>query len=415
MVEIRKLSSRDIDEFVRIVADAYPGFKITTDKERKRVCQRIARIQKQDPTVDFYGLFRNNKLLGGMRMHNFTMNMFSHLIKVGGVGLVAVDLLHKREHVGKELIEYFLKYYHKRGTCLAALYPFRPDFYRKMGFGYGTKLSQYRIKPANLPKGSSKEHVVFLNKTDKTKIIACYNRFFEKTHGMMKITNSEMGWLNGPGTRAIGYLDRGKILGYLVFVFKPAKTDNWILNDIHVHEFVCENRDVRAELLTFLHTQFDQINEIIFTNHEPDFHFSLSDPLDGSNNLFTPLAHQTNTQGLGIMYRVINTAGLIRLLRNHDFNKQTCRLKISASDNFFKVNEGSTIVHFANGKPALATRGHDIEIQLDISDFSSLIMGVVNFKTLYEYKRANISNPKYLGTVDRIFQTEDKPICTTQF
>ena len=85
-------------------------------------------------------------------------------------------------------------------------------------------------------------------------------------------------------------------------------------------------------------------------------------------------------------------------------------------DSFFKENEGSTLIHFVNGKPHLKDKGrHDVEIHLDVSDFSSLIMGVVNFKTLFEYRLAEISDTNYLGTVNTIFITEEKPKCTTLF
>lgn len=35
---------------------------------------------------------------------------------------------------------FYLRHYRERGTPLTALYPFRPDFYRSMGFGFGTKV-----------------------------------------------------------------------------------------------------------------------------------------------------------------------------------------------------------------------------------------------------------------------------------
>jgi predicted acetyltransferase len=51
---------------------------------------------------------------------------------------------------------YFLRHYREQGAPLVALYPFRPDFYRQMGFGYGTKMDQHRVKPSALPRGPSK-------------------------------------------------------------------------------------------------------------------------------------------------------------------------------------------------------------------------------------------------------------------
>jgi predicted acetyltransferase len=399
-----------------MVANAYPGFKIDTDEKIVKLKKRLIKLQKYDPTVTLYGLFRYGKLLGGMRLHNFTMNLFSVLTKVGGIGLIAVDLLHKKEKVCKELVSYFLHHYQKRGACMTALYPFRPDFYRKMGFGYGTKMNRYKVKPCNLPRGDSKNHITFLQKKDMQAIIDCYTRYFKKTHGMMEKTKFELGWLINPNIKAVGYKSKNKIFGYVVFSFKPENQDNFIANNMVIKELIYENREVLSELLTFLHTQADQINYIIFNTQDESFHHLFADPRAPSRTIFEPVAHETNNQGIGIMYRVINTRGIFKILKNHDFGNQTCVLKISVHDSFLQENNGSTLIHIIKGKPHLFMKGkHDVEIYLDISDFSSLIMGVVSFKALYEYGLAEISHTKYINTVNKIFMVDEKPRCTTLF
>jgi len=416
MSQIRTLRSKDFNDFLVIVANAYPGFKIDTDEKIAKLKKRLIKLQKYDPTVNFYGLFRHGELLGGMRFHDFTMNLFSIKTKVGGIGLIAVDLLHKKEKVCKELVSYFLHHYQKKGACLTALYPFRPDFYRNMGFGYGTKMNRYKVKPRNLPRGDSKDHITFLHKKDMQAIIDCYNRYFKKTHGMMEKTKFELGWLTNPTMKVVGYKSKNKIWGYVVFSFKPETADNFISNNIHIKELIYENKKVFSELLTFLHTQADQISHIIFNTQDEFFHHLLSDPRDPSYTLFEPVAHETNTQGIGIMYRVIDTRGIFKILKSHNFGNQTCVLKISIHDSFLNNNDGSTRIHFINGKPHLLTKGkHDVEIHLNISDFSSLIMGVVSFKRLYEYGLAEISHTEYINAVNRLFMTDEKPQCTTLF
>lgn len=58
---------------------------------------------------------------------------------------------------------------------------------------------------------------------------------------------------------------------------------------------------------------------------------------------------------------------------------------------------------------------YDVEVCMDVAEFSSLLVGAVNFKSLYKYGLAKISDPSYVGVVDKIFAVEDKPICTTPF
>jgi len=90
-------------------------------------------------------------------------------------------------------------------------------------------------------------------------------------------------------------------------------------------------------------------------------------------------------------------------------------LKISVTDSFLKENDGNTIVHFKGGRPSLGESDFEIAIELDIANFSSLYMGVVNFMKLFEYDLVQISDPDYLDSVDRLFRTQKKPVCLTRF
>ena len=46
-----------------------------------------------------FGLFEDGQMRGIMRWYDFTMNFFGAQTLVGGIGGVAVDLLHKKEKV----------------------------------------------------------------------------------------------------------------------------------------------------------------------------------------------------------------------------------------------------------------------------------------------------------------------------
>jgi predicted acetyltransferase len=416
MSEIRQLSEADYDAFIAIAANAYPSFNIASEEDRQRMKQRFI-TRSQEPTNHFYGLYREGKLLGGMILYDFTMKLLSTMAQAGGVGLVAVDLLHKKEKVASELISYFLRHYKDRGAAMALLYPFRPDFYKKMGFGYGTKMNQYRVRPADFPKGPTKEHIAYLREEDKELLRDCYNRYLQKTNGLIEKSALELkSMFTNPELRIVGCKEGGSVSGYMTFTFKQSGNASSFVNDIHVREFVYENRAALSELLTFLHTQSDQINRVVFNTQDEYFHYLLSDPRNGSDNLLPHVYHESNTQGVGIMYRVIDTAGIFKVLGDHNFGGQSCRLKLSIGDTFFQENAGSTVIHFESGRPRPgAGQDYDVEVRLDVSDFSSLLMGAVDFSSLYAYGRADISDPQYVDTVQRLFSTQQKPLCTTPF
>lgn len=413
---IKKIPQKDLDDFIEISSNAYPGMNIFTEADKKKLKAQLKRRIKNDSRMHLYGLYKNKKLSGTMILFDFTMNFLSNEILTGGVGFVGVDLLHKKEHICKELIDYFHHCYLEKGACLTALYPFRPDFYKKMGYGYGTKINRYTIKPASLPRGPSKNHMKFLNIKDTKKLLAFYNRIFTRTHGLMKRIEYDFKVIfKNPKMKVVGYEEQNKILGYMIFMFKSLQEDNFILNDIHIMEMLYENPKVLSELLTFLHTQADQISNIVYDTQEDNFHYLPLDPRDGATVMMRPVGHETNRQGLGIMYRVINTQRVFKVLQKHDFNRITCKLKLTVRDGFLKENNASLIVHFTKGRPFIRKQGYDAEIRLDVAEFSSLIMGVIDFRTLYKFGLAEISDTKYLNTVNKLFLTDEKPVCLTSF
>jgi len=414
---VRRLREEEIKEFADIVINAYPGWGFSTSEERQKLEEKLIKTQREDDSINFYGFFKESELLGGMRLNDFKMRLGTQKVDAGGLGLVAVHLMHKKEKVAKEIVTYFLRHYRERRTPIAMLYPFSPEFYKKMGFGFGTKMNQYSIKPKNLPSGGSKSHIRHFQEGDKQLLLDCYARIAEKTNGMIDRSEAELNNILIVSQNKIAVYKRdGKVEGYIVFMFKKASQDNGLKNDIFIKEFLYENTEALMELLTFLNTQEDQINRVIFNTLDENFHHLLLDPRDSSDNLMTSVYHESNLQGVGLMYRVTDTRVLFDVLKGHNFNNQNCKLRINIRDNFIKENNGSIIIHFIYGR-AVISEGSEYEaaVDLDISDFSSLIVGAVGFKALLKYGIAHISESKYADTVDRIFDMHEKPICLTMF
>lgn len=414
MSTVRLLPEEDLDTFITIVINAYPGFPASTPEDRERIQGHLLKFISQERPGYLYGLYRKKELIGGMALYDFTMNVFGTPLLAGGVGLVAVDLLHKREKVCKDMISYFLHHYREKGACLTLLHPFRPDFYKQMGFGFGTKMHEYIFTPRQLPN-RLKDHIHIITVDDKQELWDCYTRYAHKTHGMIEKTEFEIDKLfSNQDQRIIGYKKDNKMLGYLAFTFKRDQS-HFVINDIVVKEFVYENRDAFSELLTFLHTQHDQIRFVIFRTQDDYFHHLFSDPRDISCKIVPVAYHQSNTSGVGLMYRIIDTPKFFELLSGHSFGNECCSLRISLRDTFLGENDGSTIVAFENGIPALDSNTCDAEIGMDISDFSSMVLGAVPFSRLYQYGLATISDPAYVDVVNRLFRTDEKPRCSTEF
>lgn len=413
--QFRKLEESEIKDFIRIGGLAYPHMNIHTPEDLQKHTDRYIKLQKEDPEVNLIGAFREDTLVGGMALHDFFMNFQGIELKAGGVAFVAVDLTHKKERVAKNIISHFIDTYRQQKVAMALLYPFRPDFYKQMGFGFGTKMNHYRIKPENLPK-TEKKGISYLTEQDKEGLIDCYNRFAAKTHGMIKRTNIEISNMFAPGKHTIVYKSGERIEGYAAFFFKKVSESNPLRNDILIRELVYHDLEAFRQLMNFFHTQLDQINRIIINTQDEYFHYLLKDPRDESDNNVAPVYHQSNLQGVGLMYRVIHTEELFRQLSQHNFNNQNIKLKLSIEDSFVPENSKPVYVDFVHGRAVLSEeKTFDAEISMDISDFSAMLMGCVEFKALLRLGLAQISKEAWVNVVNELFRTAEKPLCTTVF
>jgi predicted acetyltransferase len=414
MSEIKLVPETDLDQMTRIVGNAYPAFTLNSQADRDQFRERMLAIH-DDPHRAIYGLYRQGKLLGSMIIYDFEMNFQSHFIPAGGVGLVAVDLVHKKEKVAKEMIEFFVAHYLDRGAAMTLLYPFRPDFYRRMGYGYGTKMNHYRVRITALPRGRSKAGLRFLGPDDLPAMQALYQRCAGRTHGMIARNEWEWGrFQRSPALRLAGFERDGRLSGYLAFNFKEGST--FLENDLQVQELVYEDRDALLALMTFLHIQFDQVEWVVINSQDEYLHHLLGDPRSATGNLIPSVYHESNSQGVGLMYRVSDLPGIFRQLSGHNFGGQNCRLTIDLADSFWPQNAGRTTLHVRDGRADAVPDGpSDVTISLDVADFSSLLMGVVPFNRLYDYHLADISDPSYLETVSTLFRSAEKPVCLTAF
>ncbi|MGF9798933.1 GNAT family N-acetyltransferase [Brevibacillus agri] len=416
MEEIRPVSRNDIDEVVRIAAMAYPGSNLLGTESRQQFAERVKSTLENDPNVSYHGCYRDGRLVGIMKWYDLSMYVYGIPLLTGGIGTVAVDLLHKKEKVAKAMLHGFLSAYRERGIPLVSLYPFRVDFYKQMGFGAGSKIYQYKFKPASLPY-TGKEQIVYLKKEDKEQVLACYQRVARQTHGMIRRTERDIdSLLNVPEKVVVGVQKEGKLTGYIAFQFESAHAENKIYNNLVVKELLYESRESLAQLLSFLHSQADQIQRIVLTTPDEDFHLLLSDPGNGTDRLLPGVYHESHVSGVGLMYRVIDVPGFFRQLAEHRFGAETISLRLTVRDSFLPENEGTWLVQFQHGQAHVARDGQaDVSVELDISDFSSLVMGVVRFSKLYEYGMVELDDTAFLPQLDRLFSSAQKPQSMTAF
>jgi predicted acetyltransferase len=403
---------------IEIGAEAYPIMKFDAaarDAAFERGHDRALRM----PESRYVGAYRDGRLVGAMCVYDFWMNVRGTFAFTGGVGGVAVAPEHKRTGVARDLIRGFLDEYRERGAALAVLHPFRPGFYRKLGFGYGTKMQQYRVALDALPAGGARDRVRRLGPGDVDRFLATFERVARSTNGLFR----REPWraaaaLADESLRTYGYEDASGLGGYLTYEVRLGDTGTQNRNELYVHELLYETPAALGALLAFARSQRDQFAALIVNTQDPDFHFLLDDPRNGSDRvLFPPAYHETNAQGLGIMYRLINISAFVNAaVETISFGALDGTVRVALRDGFLESNSGVYAIAFEAGRPrpAATSAAADVDLQIDVADFSSLVMGSVRLRSLIAYGRAVLSNHEWLQRLDVAFAAQP-PQCLTRF
>jgi predicted acetyltransferase len=357
--------------------------------------------------------YRDGVLVGAMDWYDYTMRLRGTDVFAGGLGSVAVSLDARRRGVAGDLVRAFIDAYRARGATVVLLHPFRHDFYRRFGFGHGTKMNRYHVPPLELPEGPGGERVRKVDATAAQAIAACYERVRLRTNGLIVTSADDFRKQLGDATlRCFAYLDEhGEIRGFLLARPIPRPRDQ---NDseLRVHEPIVENPAAMRALLAFLRALSDQFARIVLETQDDAFHIVPRDPRDESGRILHPPAyHETNQQGAGVMYRVLDVPRALEALAENAAEREpNVWASLRVHDALIPANsEAFDLALREDGSPKGVT------LMLDIADFSSLVVGSVRLRSLHHYGLATISDPDAVGPLDRLFAAQSPPLCTTHF
>lgn len=414
-IEIRRLTAdEDLQEYARICNNAYPAFPRPVDEAVQRLRDRCPR----DHDSELWGAFDGPRMMGGMRLLDYQLNYLGRFIAAGGVGMVAVDLLQKKRGAARELIRFFLDDCERNGQTLAMLYPFRPDFYHDMGFGYGTKMNLYSFRPDSLPLASRDHGAHYLNLEDMPLLEEFSAAEAARRHGYCLMSEPEReGLWKGFGEKRnlVGHTRDGRLGGYLAFSFKRGHENNFVLNDMMVHAWQWDNPQSLAALCSFIHIQADQVNRVVFATQMADFHCILFDVRNGTDNMIPSVYHESNTAGVGLMYRIVSVERFLETIRHRDFGGVTAQINLTLDDSFRPQNSGSYGLSLNQGRLSMEkSRAGGIDLAMGIAEFSAWLMGSADIVTLYRLGLARV-NEDALPVLDSAFRVDRKPECISAF
>ena len=412
MREIKQLTKNQVHDVLVIASKAYPMLEMTSEKKiadfEKRILEGFDSSNRE-----WYGLFEDGKLLGSMVLYDFKINYFGADIKGCGIGFVAVDFLHKKQKICKEMLQYYLQLSKKRKYPLAMLYSFRPDFYKKMGFGYGTFCHNYVTHPQRLPRAEKHYQFRYLGLDDKNKVNEFYGSLYKKHHGMVEKSKTEIeAYLKTPGYHIAGYEENDKLLALLTFTLHDVKGTNET-SRMKLEMLYTNSTGLKASL-NFLHSQSDQVTEIAFSTPFKNFFFNMTDIRHMDKRVLRePGFHHTHDTGMGIMYRSLDP---VKLIMNRPVELDNMKIRFILTDSFMTDSKQDFIINWKQNK-AIRSKGkrYDLEIKMDVSDFTSWIMNAIDLSTLFDYGLVELSDDSMLNKINRAFYYQQQPICLQRF
>ncbi len=396
----------ELEDFVHIQMSAYPGQVPFSER-----FDPLHRLWEKDDCSSLWGLWEGDTMIAGARFLDFSMNYMGSFIRAAGIGALAVGLTHKKKGAARDLIRFFLDCCQKRRQTVALLYPFRPDFYHRMGFGYGTKMNQYRFEPRSLPPSENRGGIRALEREDGEEIRVCHDAYAARHHGWCTLSPYELEAIferYGDG-RAVGYFNGARLEGYVTFGFNRAHEKNFVLNDLTLRHWIWNTPDALAALCGFLHRQQDQVSRIVYNTHDAEFHHLLHDVRNGTGNMLPGVvAHETNTAGVGLMYRIVSMGDFLDAI-DLDVGGVGSELVLEVEDTLRPQDAGtySLAPGKGPGKASLQVRGN-------MADLSSLLMGSVRVDTLHRFGRLKL-RPGALEVLKEVLRSVEEPWCVTSF
>ena len=274
-MKIRRTTSDEIDDVMKLAQYAY-GQGAEPRPGSKKI---------MDLTYDEYRTVEENgKVIANSRLIPFEQNTRQVWKKMGGIAeITSAPEMRRRGHIRK-LMKYMFNEMHDDGYATSMLYPFKDEFYDRLGYVACTPLRGItvdldRLRRWDLPVGYHVERLEFAQGFTHLKTV--HRKSVESTHGGVR--RSKKRWkemnisLSKKSSIAIAFDREDEPRGALVYAIKGygthGKEDDW--GTIRIREKHWLSHEARSALFHFLHMHDDQIIKIKTPVHpnEIDYHF----------------------------------------------------------------------------------------------------------------------------------------------
>jgi predicted acetyltransferase len=285
---------------------------------------------------------------------------------------------------------------------ISALYPFRPDFYRRLGWALVGELHVYRFRPESL-EPAAQAPVRLATREDEPAIAACYARAADRSNGL--IERSSKAWrrhLDAPAAYAFIHEDHG-VRGYMLLRYgrgAGGREHRTLL----IRELVADDGEVAAALFGWISLQRDLWRSVRY-DAVPDEHFwlRLRDPRPPGHRstrwLWDPVARVIR----GPMLRILDIRESIE--RRRVWGPAPAQsFTLAVRDAELPENETELAVDFdgARAVPRPPTAATQNRLETDIGTLTQLYAGELGVRVAVSLGLARVSGD--VGALDALFR-----------
>jgi predicted acetyltransferase len=226
MINIRAAHSDELDAMLALMCEAF-NLPFTSARE----------VFYKDPYFNIEKkrvLLVNGKLTSCLTIADAPLRIGRAVIPVGGIAGVATDPSQRNRGYAGQLLVESLSALAAQGAALSALFPYRPDFYRR--FGWEAAGSQFKaiLSRDALPQYTEARYVRAGVPSDRADIVRLYEQWSQHRTGFRQRDEQRWDYILDHYKNRIVY-KRGTVEGYLFYDFNEQGDGK---RGIHIMEMV---------------------------------------------------------------------------------------------------------------------------------------------------------------------------------
>lgn len=376
-MQVRTATEADLEVLTQMGCESFPSgydyeyrLKLYKDHPRRKLERDVLVGEVDGQIVISLSAIPYNVWLGG-----------TYLPMLGIAGVANALESRRRGYASKLCIE-AIKRGREQGYIISILYPFRFDFYNKLGWGAIGELIEYRFNPKSLPCYETRKNVRRFKPSDLDSIASCYQTFVESHNCLAECPESvwqiKLKTSQNHDNILMVYEKEGKITGYLTIFFKSGK--EMLSQELIVVELIYQDKESYQGLLGFLSSISDQVSIVRYWAQVSEgFHYLLKDPRDVQQPILSGLVSKVGSYGLGYMMRVLDVEKALKVRPNYNNVTGTATLQIH--DEQIPENNGKFQLTLLNGKIEVSrVNVKNACISLSIDVFSQLYSGALSLE-----------------------------------